>query len=42
LASHQRIPNSEVVEVVMRNAIQRLEDAVEGVERELRGGAAGY
>ena len=42
LASHRRIPNSEVVDIVLRNALQRLEDAVEGVERELRGGAAGY
>jgi len=36
LASHRRIPNSEVVEAVLRNAMQRLEDAVDKVEAELR------
>ena len=36
LASHRRIPNSEVVDAVLRNALQRLEAALEGVERELR------
>ncbi len=40
LASHRRIPNSEVVDAVLRNAMGRMEDAVEQVERELRGGAA--
>ena len=42
LASHRRIPNSEVVDAVLRNAMQRLEDAVEGVERKFRGGAVGF
>lgn len=36
LASHHRIPNSEVAEAVLRNAMQRLEDAVEKAEQELR------
>jgi len=40
LASHRRIPNSEVVDAVLRNAMGRMEEAVETVERELRGGAA--
>ena len=40
LASHRRIPNSEVVEAVLRSAMERMEDAVEKVEREMRGGAA--
>ena len=40
LASHRRIPNSEVVDAVLRNAMGRMEEAVEQVERELRGGAA--
>ena len=40
LASHRRIPNSEVVDAVLRSAMERMEDAVEQVERELRGGAA--
>jgi len=40
LASHRRIPNSEVVEAVLRSAMERMEDAVDKVERELRGGAA--
>ncbi len=38
LASHHRIPNSEVVDAVLRSAMERLEDAVEKVERELRVG----
>ena len=38
LASHHRIPNSEVVDAVLRNAMQRLEDAVDKVEEELRVG----
>jgi hypothetical protein len=38
LASHRRIPNSEVVEAVLRSAMERMEDAVETVERELRVG----
>ena len=40
LASHRRIPNSEVVDAVLRSAMGRMEEAVETVERELRGGAA--
>lgn len=36
LASHRRIPNSEVVDAVLRSAMERMEDAVEAVERELR------
>jgi hypothetical protein len=40
LASHRRIPNSEVVDAVLRNAMERMEDAVDKVEQELRGGAA--
>lgn len=35
LASPHRIPNSEVVEAVLRNAMQRLEDAAENAERAL-------
>ena len=38
LASHRRIPNSEVVDAVLRNAMQRLEDTVDKVEEELRVG----
>ena len=38
LASHRRIPNSEVVEAVLRSAMERMEDAVDKVERELRVG----
>jgi hypothetical protein len=38
LASHRRIPNSEVVDAVLRNAMGRMEEAVETVERELRVG----
>ena len=38
LASHRRIPNSEVVEAVLRSAMQRLEDAIDKVEQELRVG----
>lgn len=38
LASHRRIPNSEVVDAVLRNAMGRMEEAVEQVERELRVG----
>ena len=38
LASHRRIPNSEVVEAVLRSAMERMEDAVDNVERELRVG----
>jgi len=38
LASHHRIPNSEVVDAVLRSAMERLEDAVEKVEEELRVG----
>jgi hypothetical protein len=38
LASHRRIPNSEVVDAVLRNAMQRMEDALERVERQLRVG----
>ncbi len=40
LASHRRIQNSEVVDAVLRNAMGRMEEAVETVERELRGGAS--
>jgi len=36
LASHRRIPNSEVVDAVLRSAMGRMEEAVETVERELR------
>lgn len=35
LAAHHRIPNSEVVDAVLRNALQRLEDAIERAENEL-------
>jgi hypothetical protein len=38
LASHRRIPNDEVVEAVLRSAMERMEDAVDKVERELRVG----
>ncbi|MCX6889689.1 MAG: hypothetical protein NTU71_09800 [Verrucomicrobia bacterium] len=38
LASHRRIPNSEVVDAVIRSAMGRMEEAVEQVERELRVG----
>jgi hypothetical protein len=38
LASHHRIPNSEVVDAVLRSAMQRLEDAVDKVEEEMRAG----
>ena len=38
LASHRRIPNSEVVDAVLRSAMERLEDAVDKVEEELRVG----
>lgn len=38
LASHRRIPNSEVVEAVLRSAMERMEDAVDKVEQELRDG----
>ena len=38
LASHRRIPNSEVVDAVLRSAMQRLEDAVDKVEEEMRAG----
>jgi hypothetical protein len=36
LAAHRRIPNSEVVDAVLRNALQRLEEALEQTRRELR------
>jgi len=36
LASHRRIPNSEVVDAVLRSAMQRIEDAVEQAELALR------
>ena len=38
LAAHRRIPNSEVVDAVLRNAMGRMEEALEAVERELRVG----
>jgi hypothetical protein len=38
LASHRRIPNDEVVEAVLRSAMECMEDAVDKVERELRVG----
>ena len=38
LAGFRRIPNSEVVDAVLRNAMGRMEEAVEQVERELRVG----
>lgn len=39
LASHRRIPNSEVVEAVLRSSLQRLEEAVETAESALRTGS---
>jgi hypothetical protein len=38
LASHRRIPNSEVVDAVLRSAMERMVEALETVEREMRVG----